>query len=74
MKIISYFTDDWLYPEFADSLVEDCERLDLDYYIKGIDSFGDYRLNCGYKPSFILECLQKFEEPVLWVKIMPLII
>lgn len=65
--IVSFFTDDGTYHQDALALREDCERLQLDYYIEFKESQGCYGKNCSMKASFILDCLNRFKRPVLWL-------
>jgi hypothetical protein len=67
--IISFYTPDWRYPEFAKNLQADCERLSLEFYIQEKISLNAYVNNCNIKPKFILECLLKFKRSVLWVDV-----
>jgi hypothetical protein len=65
--VISFYTAEWRYPEYAKKLQVDCERLGLPHYIVEMPSTGDYVKNCNIKPSFILSALKKFKSPVLWI-------
>jgi hypothetical protein len=67
--IISFYTKDWDYPEYAKKLKSDCERLDLDYYVEEKLSTKNYVDNCNIKPFFIKECLCRFQRPVLWIDV-----
>lgn len=67
--IISFFTQDWEYPQHAKRLEKECRDLDIDLYVKELESTGSYRANCGKKPMFIMSCLEKFRRPVLWLDV-----
>lgn len=67
--ITSFYTPDWEYPEFARQLSQNCENLNLEYYIVEKQSSGDYVKNCNIKPFFIREMLEKFKKPILWMDV-----
>ena len=67
--IISFYTNDWKYPEFAKKLQNNCEQLSLEFYIQEKPNLNSYVNNCNIKPKFILECLLKFKRSVLWVDV-----
>lgn len=65
--IISFYTNDWVYPDYANALKKDCEGLNLDYHIVEKPSTGDYIQNTSIKPYFVQECIRKFNRPLLWI-------
>ena len=65
--IVSFYTKDWQYPEYANKLKNDCIRLKIDYDIQELPSTGDYIRNTSLKPQFILDMLNKHKRPVLWI-------
>lgn len=66
--VVSFYTRNTPYEEQARGLVESIERLDgVPYCVVGIESAGSWEANCSLKPSFILQCLQELQRPVLWV-------
>ncbi len=67
--VISFYTPDWDYPEYAKKLQADCQRFGLSCWIIEKSSRRDYVQNCNLKPGFILEALRKFESPVFWIDI-----
>lgn len=67
--IISFYTNDWRYPDHAKRMQEDCERLGLEHYIKEKESTKDYIKNTAIKPFFIKECLEIHRRSVLWVDV-----
>lgn len=67
--LISYFTADWKYPQHAYELRQQCDALGLDHHIEERPSAGGYIQNCCIKPQFILDCLERFQRPVLWVDV-----
>lgn len=67
--VISFFTDDWEYPQHARRMRRDCESLKLEHHIERRDSTHNYIKNTTIKPFFIRDCLNKFQRPVLWVDV-----
>lgn len=67
--LISFYTDDWCYPEHAARLTEECKRLGLDHHIERRESAGGYLENTCQKPTFIRECLDRLDRPVLWIDV-----
>jgi hypothetical protein len=67
--IISFFTQDWEYPAHAKRLRQECQSLGIDSHIVELESTGSYRANCSKKPGFILESLQRFQKPLLWLDV-----
>jgi hypothetical protein len=65
--IVSYYTQDTLYCLEAQNLIASCERFGLKYCVEAIPSFGSWELNCAYKPFFLLEKMQLFQQPLLWI-------
>jgi hypothetical protein len=67
--VISFYTNDWLYPEHAAHLRADCERLGLAHRIEIRPSTNRYVGNCQIKPFFVRECLQDLSAPVFWMDV-----
>jgi hypothetical protein len=67
--IVSFYTDDWEYPEHAKRMAADCQQLGLECHIERKESTRDYIKNTAIKPFFIRDCLQKFQRSLLWVDI-----
>lgn len=65
--IVSFYTNDWEYPKYAEMLKQNCIDLGLDYCIEERDSTGDYISNTALKPQFILDMLEKYQRPILWI-------
>ncbi len=65
--IISFYTKDTIYEKEIEDLKASLEVLKLPYYIEGRLDLGSWEKNCCQKPLFILECLKKFQKPLLWV-------
>ena len=67
--VISFYTNDWEYPQHAIRLTSECLKLNLKYVIKERPSKGGYLENTCQKPFFIRECLRSLNAPVLWVDV-----
>jgi hypothetical protein len=65
--LISYYTNDWLYPQYAAALKDQCERFGIDHRIEQRPSTNKYVDNCQIKPFFVRECLQQLRSPVFWI-------
>lgn len=71
-KIISYYTSgdkNNYYVKCANELINQCKQYNYDYYIENIPSLNDYKKNCKLKPKFILDCLSKFNQPLLFLDV-----
>lgn len=69
LKVISFYTDDWKYSEYARDLITDCERLNLTHRIEPRKNTGSYSKNTCVKPHFIRECLESETDDLLWVDV-----
>lgn len=70
-KIIAYYTDgrkNW-YLTCAKELEDQCKLFNFDYYIEEKNSLGSYDKNCKIKPKFIIECLDKFKCPLIFLDV-----
>lgn len=67
--VISFYTPEWRYPEFAEKLRKDCQRHRLQYLIEERESKNDYVKNCNIKPEFIKEKLLETKGPVIWIDV-----
>lgn len=65
--IISFYTVSTPYQLEVHNLIESCKRFGLETDIIGVESKGSWEFNCAYKPFFILEQLEKWNKPLLWV-------
>lgn len=71
-KFISFYADILgtnYYTRHAKMLKSRFEELDADYYIEELPSKNHFALNCLMKPQFILDCLNKLNEPLIWIDI-----
>lgn len=67
VKLISFYTKNTIYEKEIEDLYASCQALRIDHYIEAREDFGCWEKNCSQKPLFIYECLQRFNEPLLWV-------
>lgn len=65
--ILSFYTKNTGYETEASYLIASCKKLGLPFEIEGIDSLGNWRENCSYKPRFILSKLLLLQKPLLWI-------
>lgn len=65
--VISYYTDNWEYPERAAQLRDDCERFGLRNDIVRLDDQGSWIKNTRLKSRFVHEKLEEHQRPVLWI-------
>jgi len=67
MTVISFYTKNTIYEKEVEDLAASCRALEIDHYIEAREDLGNWEQNCCQKPLFILECLEKFNKPLLWV-------
>ena len=48
-------------------LKHSCEKWNVPYYIQPLESQASWEENCSLKSRFVLETLEKFKTPLLWV-------
>tara|TARA_R100001015_G_C4624932_1_gene183256 strand:+ start:1524 stop:2249 length:726 start_codon:yes stop_codon:yes gene_type:complete len=70
--VISFYSDieghDY-YSRNAERLKKQLDNLGVPYDIQEKKSLGDYRLNCLSKPQYILDKMEKLDQPVIWLDI-----
>jgi len=70
--LISFYSDiedKTYYSDNATRLREECKDLDIQCSIQHKESLGSYQLNCLSKPQFILDMLERFNKPLLWMDV-----
>lgn len=67
--LISFYTNDWKYPQHAKRLAVECENIGLYYVIEELPSTNSYLKNTCLKPQFILDKLLELKSSVLWVDV-----
>lgn len=65
--LISFYTKDTIYEKEVEDLTTSCKELGVDSYIEAREDLGSWDKNCCQKPLFILECLKRYNRPLLWV-------
>lgn len=65
--VISFYTAGTPYEQEIETLIESCQRFNLETHIEGLDPVGSWVENCAMKGPFVLDCLQRFARPVLWL-------
>lgn len=67
LLIVSFYTKNTIYEKEIEDLITSCKSIGIDYHIEGRNDLGSWEKNCCQKPLFILECLKRFQTPLLWV-------
>lgn len=68
MMLVSFFTDNWLYPQYAQRLRAACEAHGLRCDIRELESLGDWTLNTQLKARFVRSMLEVHTE-IAWVDV-----
>lgn len=67
---VSYYSDippSNFYKNSAIQLKKRIEELQGRIHIEELPNLGNYALNCLRKPKYILDCLEKFKQPLIWI-------
>ena len=65
--VISYYTNNWEYPQRAEQLRKDCETFGLRNDIVELEDAGSWIDNTRLKSRFVYEKLEEHKRPVLWI-------
>jgi len=65
--VISYYTNNWEYPDRAATLAKDCEMFCLESDIVELVDQGSWIKNTRMKGEFVHQKLEEHKRPVLWV-------
>jgi hypothetical protein len=65
--LISFYTKNTIYEKEVEDLKASCEALGIESCIEAREDLGSWDKNCCQKPLFILECMEKYKRPLLWV-------
>lgn len=68
MHLVSFYTENWLYPQHALRLRAECEAYGLQHDIRKLDSLGDWTLNTQLKARFVRSMLEEHTE-IAWVDV-----
>jgi hypothetical protein len=55
------------YKNCAKQLELKIKKLGGNLHVEELPNLGSYASNCLRKPKFILECLEKFNQPIIWI-------
>ncbi len=58
--VCAYYTVDTMYEQLVVRLKNSLEKFNIPNHIQPITNLGDWHLNTSYKPTFLLEMLNKF--------------
>ena len=70
--VISFYSDiedNTYYSDHGKRLQSECESFGMPYIIEHKESLGTYRDNCLSKPRYILEKLEEYNRPLLWLDV-----
>lgn len=67
MLVVSFYTKNTIYEKEVEDLEVSCRSLGIEHYIEKREDLGSWVENTWQKPTFILECLERFDRPLLWV-------
>lgn len=71
-KFISFYsnrTGTDYYSVMYEQMKSRLDELGATYHIEELPSKDHYMLNCLMKPQFILDCIKKLDEPLIWIDI-----
>lgn len=66
MDVISFYTGEGAYRDFAEKLRRSCERLGITPHIEQVESTGVWARNNAKKPGFMQRKLLELKRPVIW--------
>ena len=65
MIVVSFYTSE-KYQKNAEALKASAEGVGLKCVISPRPDLGSWWANCNQKSEFVLECIDKYNEPILW--------
>jgi hypothetical protein len=69
MDIVSFYTRDGAYPQFAEILRASCARFNIPCHIDELPPREDWVAAIGLKPGFLYRKLMEFKRPIVWCDI-----
>lgn len=67
--VVGYYTRNTLYEDMAKVFVESLKKFNIVYHIQAIEDLGDWHLNTSYKPTFLREMLDTFDQDIVYVDV-----
>ncbi len=67
--IVGYYTHGTFYEEMSKTLIESLERHNIPFYIEGVPNLGTWMKNTSFKPTFLKQMINKFEENIVYVDV-----
>ena len=66
---VTYYSDisSTFYQDNALRLQKQIQNLGGVCYVENLPNLGSYAANCLRKPKYILECLEKYKQPLIWI-------
>ncbi len=65
--VVSFFTPQKIYQDFAEELKTACDGVGLDHFVVEAEDRGSWVENCARKGTFCLEMMHLLERPILWI-------
>ena len=69
MIVVSYYTDNSDYPEFAKNLKENLDNLNIKHHIPLLENHFNRNKNMSLRWNLLNDCMEKFDEPLLWIDV-----
>jgi hypothetical protein len=67
--IVAYFTKGNQYEALSQNLSKSCSDLKIPLYLNPIENLGNWEKNTHFKANFILECLNRFDQNIVYVDV-----
>jgi len=63
--VVAYYTEKTLYEEYVPRLRDSMIMYKVPHHIQPISNLGTWQANTGYKPTFILEMMARYQTPFI---------
>ena len=67
--VIAYYTPGNQYESLSENLKQSCQNFGIPLFLKPIQNLGSWEKNTHYKANFILECLNGFQQNLVYVDV-----
>lgn len=67
--VVSFYTPDGPYPEYAMRLEASCKALGIDHLITEMNGHGSWVKNVAQKGPYMLRLMETLNHPILWVDV-----